>query len=99
MLALHSVAPLSLAVAADPRHGPLLSWMAQQGATLGPVVLGKSRCGAGYGAFASRDVAEGEELFISYLTEDDLEKPTSARRALLQSKYNFLCGCGRCEPG
>ena len=62
MLALHSVAPLSLAVAADPRHGPLLSWMAQQGATLGPVVLGKSRCGAGYGAFASRDVAEGELL-------------------------------------
>ena len=48
---------------------------------------------------ALRDVAEGEELFISYLTEDDLEKPTSARRALLQSKYNFLCGCGRCEPG
>ena len=48
---------------------------------------------------ALRDVAEGEELFISYLTEDDLEKPTSARRALLQSKYNFLCGCARCEPG
>ena len=48
---------------------------------------------------ALRDVAEGEELFISYLTEDDLEKPTSVRRALLQSKYNFLCGCGRCEPG
>ena len=48
---------------------------------------------------ALRDVAEGEELFISYLTEDDLEKPTSARRALLQSKYNFVCGCGRCEPG
>ena len=65
MLALQfagSVAPLSLAVAADPRHGPLLSWMQQQGATLGPVVLGKSRCGAGYGAFASRDVAEGELL-------------------------------------
>ena len=48
---------------------------------------------------ALRDVAEGEELFISYLTEDDLEKPTSARRALLQSKYNFVCVCGRCEPG
>ena len=48
---------------------------------------------------ALRDVAEGEELFISYLTEDDLEKPTSARRALLQSKYNFVCGCRRCEPG
>ena len=48
---------------------------------------------------ALRDVAEGEELFISYLTEDDLEKPTSARRALLQSKYNFMCGCERCEPG
>ena len=48
---------------------------------------------------ALRDVAEGEELFISYLTEDDLEKPTSARRALLQSKYNFVCGCRRCESG
>ena len=48
---------------------------------------------------ALRDVAEGEELFISYLTEDDLEKPTSARRALLQAKYNFVCACGRCEPG
>ena len=47
----------------DPRHAPLLSWLEKCGMELGPVSLGKSRIGDGYGAFATRDVAEGELLF------------------------------------
>ncbi len=63
------LAPLPLAaslvarVAPDPRHTPLLSWLERCGAELGPVALSKSGVGAGYGAFATRDVSEGELLF------------------------------------
>ena len=57
------VAALVACAAADPRHEPLLSWLEKCGSELGPVSLGKSRIGAGYGAFATRDVAEGELLF------------------------------------
>jgi len=54
---------VSAAAATDPRHAPLLSWLERWGTELGPVTLGKSSVGAGYGAFASRDVTEGELLF------------------------------------
>ena len=47
----------------DARHAPLMSWLTQCGATLGPVTLGKSRVGAGYGAFTTDAVDEGELLF------------------------------------
>ena len=57
------VAALVACAAADPRHEPLLSWLERCGSELGPVSLGKSRIGAGYGAFATRGVAEGELLF------------------------------------
>ena len=57
------LAALVACAAADPRHEPLLSWLEKCGSELGPVSLGKSRIGAGYGAFATRDVAEGELLF------------------------------------
>lgn len=50
-------------VSADPRHAPLISWLERCGARLGPVALGKSTIGAGYGAFATRTVEEGEEIF------------------------------------
>ena len=51
------------ALVADVRHGPLLSWLSQCGADLGPVTLGKSTVGAGYGAFTSEAVEEGTPLF------------------------------------
>jgi len=51
------------ATAKDPRHKPLLEWLEGCGTELGPVALGKSRVGAGFGAYATRDVAEGELLF------------------------------------
>lgn len=42
-----------------------------------------------------RDVAEGEELFLSYIGSD-VDKPTNERRELLKRKYNFVCTCERC---
>ena len=57
------LASLVASAAADSRHAPLLSWLERCGMELGPVSLGKSRIGAGYGAFATRDVVEGELLF------------------------------------
>ena len=64
MLAALSIACAGMvAPTVDVRHAPLLNWLESCGATLGPVTLGKSRCGAGYGAFASRAVEEGEMLF------------------------------------
>ncbi len=62
-MALALVASIASAMAADPRHAPLLSWMTSCGAELGPIALGKSRCGAGGGAFATRTIEEGEEIF------------------------------------
>ena len=47
----------------DPRHAPFLSWLNRCGAQIGPVSLGKSSSGAGYGAFATEAIEENEELF------------------------------------
>lgn len=58
--------PLGLArVAApvDPRHGPLLNYLAESGAQLGPVRLGKSTVGAGGGAFVTRAIDKDEPIF------------------------------------
>eukprot|EP00667_Euglena_gracilis_P008288 EG_transcript_8391 len=48
---------------------------------------------------AVQDIAEGEELTVSYLCGEELLRPTAFRRAVLwQTKY-FWCECGRCgEP-
>ena len=54
---------LSLGAVVDVRHAPLLSYMAVRGAQIGPVELGKSVSGAGYGAFVTEDVEEDEVLF------------------------------------
>jgi len=45
---------------------------------------------------ASRDIAEGEELTISYIAKpwSDLAKP--ARQRYLQQNFNFLCLCKAC---
>ena len=43
-------------------------------------------------------VARHEDLLISYLSEAELAKPTSERRALLSSRFNFICECTRCGP-
>jgi len=45
---------------------------------------------------ASRDIAEGEELTISYIAKPwcDLAKP--ARQRYLQQNFNFLCLCTAC---
>mmetsp|Transcript_104793 Transcript_104793/g.295064 ORF Transcript_104793/g.295064 Transcript_104793/m.295064 type:complete len:486 (-) Transcript_104793:68-1525(-) len=43
-----------------------------------------------------RDVANGDQLTISYLDEASLLLARDARRALFQERWDFLCGCGRC---
>lgn len=43
-----------------------------------------------------RDVAAGDALVISYLSDSDLRQPTEARRAKLLAKFNFTCECARC---
>ena len=43
-----------------------------------------------------RPVSRHEPLTLSYLGEADLAKSTSERRALLSSRFNFLCECERC---
>ena len=44
------------------------------------------------------DAAAGDALTISYLSADDLAKPTDERRALLRTTFNFECQCARCRP-
>jgi hypothetical protein len=47
----------------DPRHAPFMSWLEKRGADIGPVELGKSALGDGYGVYATRALDEGETLF------------------------------------
>lgn len=44
-------------------------------------------------AVAVRDVAEGEELLMSYIDDD---QPRNARRRELLDRYSFQCRCARC---
>ena len=46
---------------------------------------------------ASRDVNEGEELFISYLDECVLSRSRHSRRKILEENYLFFCKCSHCE--
>ena len=43
-----------------------------------------------------RPVTRHEFLTISYLSQDELERPASERRALLRNRFNFFCRCTRC---
>eukprot|EP01062_Namystynia_karyoxenos_P081755 TRINITY_DN904_c0_g1_i5.p1 TRINITY_DN904_c0_g1~~TRINITY_DN904_c0_g1_i5.p1 ORF type:complete len:900 (+),score=151.34 TRINITY_DN904_c0_g1_i5:164-2863(+) len=46
---------------------------------------------------ASREVAEGEELLLSYLTDEHLALPAAERRQILRVQYLFDCDCSRCS--
>eukprot|EP00392_Amoebophrya_sp_AT5.2_P005644 g5653.t1 len=43
-----------------------------------------------------RPVAAGQQLTVSYLSAEDLYKPTPVRRMLLFLSKDFLCKCERC---
>merc|ERR1712113_131772 len=45
---------------------------------------------------ASRVIAAGEELTISYISQEDLDQPVSHRRELLAESKGFFCNCARC---
>eukprot|EP00397_Hematodinium_sp_SG-2012_P034224 GEMP01036681.1.p1 GENE.GEMP01036681.1~~GEMP01036681.1.p1 ORF type:complete len:432 (+),score=109.81 GEMP01036681.1:46-1296(+) len=42
------------------------------------------------------DIAEGEELTISFLSDDNLILPVEIRRQKIHELYNFWCSCPRC---
>jgi hypothetical protein len=44
-------------------------------------------------------VSKGTELNIFYLSERKAHLPTDQRRSLLARKYDFSCGCSRCDVG
>ena len=46
--------------------------------------------------FALKDVQNGEELTISYLSDAALEMSTDKRRAEVKAKFNFWCACDLC---
>ena len=43
-----------------------------------------------------RDVAEGDEICISYVHVPDFQDVDARRRHLLET-YRFLCRCDKCE--
>lgn len=42
---------------------------------------------------ALREIREGEEIFISYIDENE---PLETRREMLEERYFFTCSCERC---
>ncbi len=46
---------------------------------------------------ATRDVAEGDELFISYLNECSLSRSRHSRQKILKENYLFVCRCSKCD--
>ncbi|EGD74653.1 hypothetical protein PTSG_06018 [Salpingoeca rosetta] len=45
---------------------------------------------------ATRPIAAGEEVCISYLGVPQIMLPADQRRALLRTNYEFTCACARC---
>jgi SET and MYND domain-containing protein 5 len=46
---------------------------------------------------ATKPIAPGEEVSISYLSECDLERSRHSRQKLLKQNYLFVCECVLCE--
>lgn len=46
---------------------------------------------------ARRDIAVGDEVCITYLSEDDLMQSAMVRREALESTKHFVCMCDRCN--
>ncbi|KAK1993956.1 SET domain-containing protein [Colletotrichum falcatum] len=64
----------------------------------GPNVA-KRREGRAWEFRASRDVAGGEQLCITYLGGEEREMPRGARMSTLRRNWGFDCACQRCEEG
>ena len=58
-----------------------------------PAWDGARGAGARLRLVATRDLAAGEAVTISYV---DDELPVRLRRAQLEDAYGFVCGCSRC---
>lgn len=62
----------------------------------GPNVF-KKRDGRVWEFRAGKDIAEGEEINITYLGGDEQGMSREERRALLRRNWGFDCGCKRCQ--
>jgi hypothetical protein len=59
--------------------------------------VGKKRVGRAWEFVAERDVREGEELSITYLSGEERSMSWGNRVALLKKNWGFECGCARCS--
>ncbi len=46
---------------------------------------------------ATRSIGVGEEIFISYLEECDVDRSRHSRQKLLLENYLFRCECEKCS--
>ncbi|PVD30036.1 hypothetical protein C0Q70_09297 [Pomacea canaliculata] len=44
----------------------------------------------------ARDIEQGEEIFISYLDECDVDRSRHSRQKILRENYLFICTCPKC---
>jgi hypothetical protein len=44
-----------------------------------------------------KDIEAGEEIYISYLNECELQSSRHSRQKTLRENYLFICECERCE--
>ncbi|KAH8646737.1 hypothetical protein BX600DRAFT_476855 [Xylariales sp. PMI_506] len=59
--------------------------------------VGKQRIGRSWVFTASRDIASGEELCITYLGGDEKALDRPSRMEKLKQTWGFDCGCERCS--
>ena len=52
-----------------------------------------------YRVRASEAIAAGTELAIHYIAEDDLLRPATHRRQILELSHGFVCTCAACTQG
>ncbi|KAF2186470.1 SET domain-containing protein [Zopfia rhizophila CBS 207.26] len=57
----------------------------------------KTRFGRAWEFRAGRDIEEGEELCITYLSGEERKLSRGKRLLILRRNWGFACGCGRCE--
>lgn len=60
--------------------------------------LDKKRVGRTWEFRTNRDVAEGDQLCITYLSGEERRLSRSKRMVTLKKNWGFECACERCEP-
>jgi len=74
----------------------LLGWTSRANHSCQPNATRSLLPGGQMANVAIQAIAAGEEIFCSYLLDDDLLKPREKRQELLKP-WNFKCACSRCS--